>query len=221
MGSLSLTEAATECKKIFEGITFPSEYYAEIGGNYEELVQSNRNFWQALIVTVILIFGVMAVLFESYSEPIIIMITVILSIIGAVFSLLLSQSVVTLGVSIGMLMLSGIVVNNGIMLIDRINSLKRTSFNEKKYSVIIEACKERKRPIFMTTATTVLGLLPMALDASESSTLWSPLAITVIGGLITSTILTLFVLPCFYVLFADIVNFFKKFKKVISIKTLT
>ncbi len=204
LGSASLSRAAEICKGIFSKIPFPEEYYAEIGGDYEDMVQANRNFMQAMAVTILLIFVVMACLFESTSRPFIIMITVLLSAIGSVTALSLSKSTVTLGVSIGMLMLSGIVVNNGIMLIDRINLIKSRDSRRDIRSIIIEASSQRKRPIFMTTITTVLGLLPMALDRSESATLWSPLAITVIGGLLTSTILTLFVVPCFYLLFEDI-----------------
>jgi HAE1 family hydrophobic/amphiphilic exporter-1 len=95
-------------------------------------------------------------------------------------------------------MLGGIVVNNGIMIIDRVQSLKTERPEAGIEDVLAWAGLQRIRPIFMTTTTTVIGLLPMALDRSESAVLWSPLAVTVIGGLIGSTVLTLYVVPCLY-----------------------
>jgi HAE1 family hydrophobic/amphiphilic exporter-1 len=202
LGNIPLENAAKVCKDIIKQIKFPQDYYADIGGDYEQMVDANKSFWQALILTVVLIYMVMACLFESIIQPFIIMMTVALSIIGAVAALVFSGSTVTLGVSIGLLMLGGIVVNNGIMLVARINTLKerygKGVQDVSMPTIIIWAASHRIRPIFMTTTTTVLGLLPMALDRSEASILWSPLAITVIGGLISSTIFTLFVVPCFY-----------------------
>jgi len=221
----SLDKAALSCQELIAKIKFPEGYYADIGGDYENMKESNRSFWYAMIITVLLIFIVLASQFESYAQPFIIMITVLLSLIGAVAALAVTGTIVTLGVLIGILMLSGIVVNNGIMLIDKINNLKTIGleseskiYSEKEtqiFKIIIQSCNARKRPIFMTTMTTVLGLLPMALDKSDSAVLWSPMAITVIGGLITSTVLTLFVLPCFYLIIAEfriihIINIFKK-----------
>jgi HAE1 family hydrophobic/amphiphilic exporter-1 len=106
-------------------------------------------------------------------------------------------------------MLAGIVVNNAIILIDHINFLRRKGGDTHRHrglmiQSVIAACEDRLRPILMTTLTTILGLLPMALDRSESANLWSPLAITVIGGLTISTVLTLFVVPSVYVVFEDL-----------------
>lgn len=213
LGSTPLGEAASLCKEIFKKVQFPEEYYADIGGDYDEMVNAGRSFNQAMLVTVLLIFAVLACLFESLSQPFIIMMTVLLSSIGAVAALAFSGSSVTLGVSIGMLMLAGVVVNNGIMLVDRINTVKEKEPGKDIMLIVVESAVRRKRPIFMTTITTVLGLLPMALDRSESAVLWSPLAITVIGGLITSTILTLFVVPCFYITFEESVTRVRAYSK--------
>ena len=199
LGAASLAAAADRIRGIVDQISFPPEYYADIGGQYEDMVAANRDFWRALALTIFLIFMVMACQFESLSQPFVIMGTVLLSAIGAVAALLLFKTEVTLGVLVGLLMLGGIVVNNGIMLIDRINSLKKANPSQDLRSLILEAGIQRIRPIFMTKATAVLGLLPMALDRSESAALWSPLAITVIGGLVSSSLLTLFVIPCVYV----------------------
>jgi hydrophobic/amphiphilic exporter-1 (mainly G- bacteria), HAE1 family len=207
---LSLDKSAKSAKQAMKNVKFPEGYYADIGGDYDDMKESNKSFSYAMIITILLIFIVLASLFESLSQPFIIMITVLLSVIGAVASLCFSSTTVTLGVMVGVLMLSGIVVNNGIMLVDRINILRAKEPARNLNEIIIEASTQRRRPIFMTTFTTVLGLLPMALDRSESSVLWSPLAITVIGGLITSTILTLFVLPCFYVIVENVSEIIKR-----------
>jgi len=103
---------------------------------------------------------------------------------------------------VGIIMLGGIVVNNAIILIERINQLRRHGTNSLK--AVILAGQSRLRPILMTTTTTVLGLLPMAIERSESAGLWSPLAITVIGGLTSSTVLTLFIIPCVYIAWEDV-----------------
>jgi HAE1 family hydrophobic/amphiphilic exporter-1 len=198
LGGTSLESAAKMVKKTLTQVSFPAEYYADIGGQYEDLVQADKDFWKAMALTLFLVFLVMACQFESYLQPFIIMATVPLSLIGAVAALGISGATVTLGVSVGLLMLGGIEVNKGIMLIDRIHLLKIATPNVPLTQLVVEAAHQRIRPIFMTTATTVLGLIPMALDRSESAVLWSPLAITVVGGLISSTVLTLFVIPILY-----------------------
>jgi HAE1 family hydrophobic/amphiphilic exporter-1 len=196
LGTTSLETAATRVRQALQKISFPPEYYAEIGGSYAELTAANHDFWKALLLTAFLVFMVMACQFESYAQPLVIMGTVLLSMIGAVAALCLCQTTVTLGVSVGLLMLGGIVVNNGIMLMDRLNSLRRAHPEESTSALLEQAGRERIRPIFMTKITTLLGLIPMAMDRSESAALWSPLAITVVGGLISSSLLTLFVIPC-------------------------
>jgi HAE1 family hydrophobic/amphiphilic exporter-1 len=110
--------------------------------------------------------------------------------------------IVTMGTMIGFIMLGGIVVNNAIILIDSVNCM----ISEKKMRslrAIVTVGQKRMRPIMMTTLTTVLGLLPMALDDSESSEFWAPLAVTVISGLLSATFLTLFVVPCVYIIFDE------------------
>jgi HAE1 family hydrophobic/amphiphilic exporter-1 len=124
------------------------------------------------------------------------MFTVPLGAIGVFFTLLLFGKSLSIVVFIGAIMLSGIVVNNGIVLIDYINQLRRRG--ENTYDAIVEAAKIRLRPILMTTLTTVLGLLPMALATGEGAEIRAPMALTVIGGLIGATILTLLVIPSLY-----------------------
>ncbi|MCJ7646182.1 efflux RND transporter permease subunit, partial [bacterium] len=194
------------------------DYYFEFGGDYQEMIQNEKEFKFALWVMVFLVFVVLACLFESYSQPIIIMLTVPMGAIGAISALFITHKPVTMGVFIGLIMLGGIVVNNAIILIDRINHLKSkeessllgTNWDgeevrrKESLKAVLKAGEDRLRPILMTTLTTILGLVPMALDRSEGSALWSPLAITLIGGLTVSTILTLFIVPAFYMIFEDI-----------------
>ncbi len=198
LGGTSLEAAAKAVKGVLKQVSFPPEYYADIGGQYEDLVQADKDFWKAMVLTLFLVFLVMACQFESYTQPFVIMATVPLSLIGAVAALGVFGATVTLGVSVGLLMLGGIEVNKGIMLIDRIHLLQAENPAGGLAGAIVAAARQRIRPIFMTTATTVLGLVPMALDRSESAVLWSPLAVTVVGGLISSTVLTLFVVPVLY-----------------------
>ncbi|MDD5347521.1 MAG: efflux RND transporter permease subunit [Candidatus Omnitrophica bacterium] len=163
----------------------------------------------ALILSLVLVYMILAGLFESFAQPLIILGTVPLAFIGTVMALRWTDTAVGMGVFIGAIMLGGIVVNNAIVLIDRINFLRhKLGFDygsrAQERQAILEASLDRLRPIMMTSLTTILGLIPMALDKSESSKLWSPLAITVIGGMSISTFLTLFLIPCVYLVFKDL-----------------
>jgi HAE1 family hydrophobic/amphiphilic exporter-1 len=138
----------------------------------------------------------MASQFESFIHPFVIIFTIPLAFIGAIFGLFITNSTISVVVFIGSIMLAGIVVNDAIVLIDMINRLRAGGL--KKEYAIIEGGKLRLRPIIMTTITTVLGLFPLALGLGEGSELPAPMAITVIGGLIASTLLTLVVIPVVY-----------------------
>ena len=155
-------------------------------------------------------------------NKIIIMISVPLAVIGVILALKLTDKSISRGVVIGGIMLAGIVVNNAIVLVDRINFLRkktgeRDSKGSRLFKSLIEAGGDRLRPIAMTTSTTILGLIPMAFDKSESANLWSPLAITVIGGLASSTIFTLFLVPSIYLIFEDLKNLVVKPKELIGL----
>lgn len=215
LGSRDLGSAAVDVGKILDEMTFPKDYFYRFGGDYPLLVKSRNQLSWAIGVTIILVYMILASLFQSYYQPFIIMISVPLSTIGVVLALQLTDRPLSTSVFMGMIMLAGIVVNNAIILVDHANSLKEKGF--QRFRIIIQAGKDRLRPIFMTTTTTVLGLIPMALDQSKAADLWSPLAITVMGGLISSTFLTLIVIPNIYILFEDIkflmVSLFSSFTK--------
>lgn len=204
--NISLTQAAQTAQKICAGLSLPKHYYCEIGGEYDRMVKNQKEFTFAIIMSILLVYAVLASLFESYVYPFIIMFTVPMAFIGVVAAIFITVRVVTIGVFIGLLMLGGIVVNNAIILVDRIN----TELKQKKsissfmvFRTVFRTAVSRLRPIMMTTLTTILGLIPMALDRSESANLWAPLAITVIGGLTVSTFLTLVIIPSLYCIFHE------------------
>ena len=205
-GGLALGTAAERVKEVLKDLRFPRDYFWQFGGNYDKMIQNQKELRFSLILSLILVYMILASLFESFKQPFIILFTVPLAAVGAIVALHLTGKPVGMGVLIGAIMLGGIVVNNAIILIDRINFLRRKNIGLYsgrggiKQAVITASC-DRLRPILMTSLTTILGLLPLALDRSESASLWSPLAITVIGGLSLSTFLTLFVIPSLYLLF--------------------
>lgn len=203
IGTQDLGTAAKDISQILSGMKFPKDYFYRFGGDYPLLVKSRHQLSWAIAVTVLLIYMILASLFQSYYQPLIIMISVPLAAIGVSLALDIAGLPLSTSVFIGMIMLAGIVVNNAIILIDHANLLKET-IGKKRFQLMILAGSDRLRPIFMTTGTTILGLIPMAMDKSKASSLWSPLAITVMGGLISSTFLTLIVVPNIYILFEDI-----------------
>ena len=150
----------------------------------------------AILLAVFLVYLVMAATFESFLHPFLVLFTIPLALVGVVAGLLATGTTITVIVLIGTVMLVGIVVNNAIVLIDTINRIRRTGV--AKRDAVVLAGHLRLRPILMTTLTTILGLLPMALAWGEGAELRSPLAITVASGLLLSTLLTLLVIPAAY-----------------------
>ena len=200
-GIYSFGEAAARMRQAFKEVEMPKDYFYQFGENYWRMVENQHQLIAAVFIMLILVFLVLASLFESYYKPLIIMTTVPMAVIGAVTFLILFHKAVNIGVLMGFLILGGIVVNNAIVMLDHISQLeKKMRFTR---ALLRGAC-DRLRPVLITSITAVLGMAPLIFDRSEEAALWSPLAITVAGGLISSTILTLFVLPCIYALFSDI-----------------
>ncbi len=175
---------------------FPNGFDFLISGQNKEMETSMQSLYFALGLAIFLVYVVMASQFESLIHPFVIMFTVPLALIGVVVALYWAQVSLSVVVFIGLIMLAGIVVNNAIVLVDYINTLRRNGM--EKSQAIIQAGEVRLRPIAMTTATTVLGLLPMALGLGEGAEIRTPMALTVIAGLISSTFLTLVVIPTVY-----------------------
>lgn len=199
IGEIPLSQAAEQIKGALAEIKFPENYFYRLGGNYPQMVKTQSEFGIIIWIILALIYLVLASLFESYYQPFIIMGTVLLASVGAILALYFTKTAIGMGALIGMMMLAGIVVNNGIILVDHINVLKKT--RKGRFRIVISAAHDRLRPVIMTTATTIMGLLPMALDRSEGANLWNPLAITVIGGMLFATPLTLLLVPAIYTTF--------------------
>ncbi len=193
-----LGSVTRDIRAALAGLSLPAGVTVEMGGQNDEMDSSFRSLRMAILLAVFLVYLVMAAQFESFVYPLIIMFTVPLALTGAVYGLYLGGMSISVIAVIGAIMLAGIVVNNGIVLVDRINQLRRAGLELGE--AVVRAGSERLRPILMTTATTVLGLLPMALGIGEGAELRAPLAVTVISGLLLATLLTLIVVPVIYTL---------------------
>jgi HAE1 family hydrophobic/amphiphilic exporter-1 len=185
----------------------PEEVFVEMGGQKRELEEGTQSMRFALFLAIFLVYVVMASQFESLLQPLIIMLTVPLAGVGVIFVLDALGIPLSVVVFIGLILLAGIVVNNAIVLVDRIN--KKRADGLGLHEAILEAGRARLRPILMTTATTALGLLPLtgwleglpgmgALGGGEGAEIRAPMAVTVIAGLVSSTLLTLVVIPVVY-----------------------
>ena len=193
-GDLAL--GGEEALGLLAGIPHPPNVTSRISGQAEEMEASFNSLQLALLLALILVYLVMASLFESLLHPFVIMFTAPLAAIGAVLGIYLAGVSISVVVFIGAILLVGIVVNNAIVLVDRVNRLRLEGLDRR--TAVITGARQRFRPIMMTTITTVLGLLPMAIGLGEASELRTPMAITVIGGLLGATLLTLVVIPVVY-----------------------
>jgi HAE1 family hydrophobic/amphiphilic exporter-1 len=196
LGYGDLGAAAAEARSIIDRTPMPSGITAMVSGQNEEMQASFQSMQFALGLAVFLVYLVMASQFESLIHPFVILFTIPLALVGAVLALFLTGTTVNIVALIGVIMLAGIVVNNAIILVDLINQLR--SSGAGKTEAIMDAGRARLRPILMTTLTTALGLLPMAIGFGEGAEVRTPMAITVIGGLLVSTLLTLIVIPVVY-----------------------
>ncbi len=193
---IGLKNITGEIKKAIADLDIPETVNIVMGGQQMEMEKSSKSLYLALLLSVFLVYIVMASQFESLLHPLIIMFAIPLALFGVGITLYFFNIPVSVLVFIGMMMLAGIVVNNAIVLIDYINLLRERGLELRE--AIIQAGKVRLRPIFMTTLTTVLGLLPMVMGFGEGSEIRKPMAITVIAGLIFSTLLTLIIIPVIY-----------------------
>jgi len=194
-----LDEAVAVANKVIDETQLPLSLSATLTGQSEDMQSSFRSLQFALALAVFMVYLVMASQFESLLHPLLILFAVPLAGAGSVYGLWLTNTPLNVVVFIGLIMLCGIVVNNAIVLVDRINQLRRQGVD--KDTAILDAAKTRLRPIVMTTLTTVLGLLPMAFGFGEGAEIRTPMAITVIYGLLFASLLTLILLPVLYSLF--------------------
>lgn len=192
----SLDKVAEEVRQTIKGIDIPTNYTITVTGEEEKRQESMNSLLFALVLSIVLVYMVMASQFESLLHPFTILLTIPLAVVGAILLFFITGTTINMMGVIGIVMLGGIAVNNSIILVDRINQLSQAGM--ELTDAIVEAGQQRIRPIIMTTLTTILAMLPMTFAFGEGASLRSPMAIAVIGGLITSTLMSLMVIPCVY-----------------------
>ena len=192
----SLGGISAKVDKALEQVNLPSTTQVVFSGDRELYDSAIDDMLLAVMLAIVLVYIVMATQFESFKYPFVIMFTVPLMIIGVAIAMFLTNTLIGVTSVIGILVLVGIVVNNGIVLVDYINQQK--AMGMPAYEAILLATQDRLRPILMTALTTILGLLPLALGIGEGTEMNQPMGIAVIGGLVTSTLLTLYIVPIIY-----------------------
>ncbi|MCX6168967.1 MAG: efflux RND transporter permease subunit [Ignavibacteriales bacterium] len=211
LSGIDLSAAVIEIKKIIADTPVPSDYQIILGGTAEDQQEAFFYLGLAFIAAVLLVYMIMASQFESFVDPLIIMFTVPLSIIGVFIFLAITGTKLGVMALVGIVMLVGIAVNNGIVLVDYINQQRHKGM--ELYEAVEFSGKARMRPVLMTALTTILGMVPLAIEMGSGSETWSPLARAVIGGLTATTVLTLVVIPVLYIDFEHagqrVKNYFK------------
>ena len=199
---IPLDRMASRISSRLQRVTFPPEHRFQITGEEAMRTEAMSSLAFALVLSLILVYMVLAAQFESLVHPFTILLTVPLSVVGAIGVFYLQGKALNIMAVIGIIMLVGIAVNDSIILVDAINQFRRSGMKLKES--IVAAGQRRIRPIIMTSLTTILALLPLTFGFGESASLRSPMAWAVIGGLITSTLLTLVVIPCIYMVFGQL-----------------
>jgi HAE1 family hydrophobic/amphiphilic exporter-1 len=192
----SMGEVARDISVALDAIPRPANYLFQLAGTYEEQEAALRDFALALVLAILLVFMVLACQYESLRDPLIVMVATPTAAIGVILTLLLTNTTINLQSGIGCIMLAGIVVNNAILLVDQASRLLETGMSPSE--AMLEAGRRRLRPILMTTLTTILGLMPLALGIGEGADAQAPLARAVVGGLLGSTVITLVLIPAVY-----------------------
>lgn len=192
----NISLVADDIKKALESYEAPKGIEIEISGENENIMDSMKQLVEMLLLGVMLVYMIMVAQFQSLKSPFIIMFTIPLAFTGGMLGLLVTGFEISVISMLGFVMLCGIIVNNGIVLVDYINQLRLDGMERRR--AIAEAGATRMRPIFMTSITTILGLIVMALGVGNGAEMMQPIAIVCIGGLIYATILTLFIIPCLY-----------------------
>ncbi len=187
-------------RKIMQEIDIPTGVDIQFSGTYEDQQDSFRDLMTLGIMIIILVFIVMAAQFESLTYPFIIMFSLPFSFSGVWLILWMTGDTINMMSGIGMIMLIGIVVKNGIVLVDFINLCRERG--QGIIQAVVTAGRSRLRPVIMTTMTTILGMLPLAVSGGQGSEIWKPMGLAVIGGLTVSTVLTLLLIPVLYCIFA-------------------
>ena len=197
----SLDKVAQEIREAVSDIELPTNFSITVTGEEERRKESMESLLFALLLSVVLVYMVLASQYESLLHPFTILLTIPFGLVGAVMSFLITQTSLNIMGAMGIIMLAGIAINNSILLVGRINQLKITM---PLTEAIVQAGQQRIRPILMTSLTTILVLLPMTFNFGEGVAMRSSMAVAVIGGLVTSTLMSLVVIPCVYYLFEQL-----------------
>ncbi|MGM0551590.1 MAG: efflux RND transporter permease subunit [Bacteroidota bacterium] len=193
---ISLGEATNQVQDIISQADIPQELDVKVAGQVSEQSESFSDLYLILIIGILLVYMVMAAQFESFKDPFIIMFALPFTFVGIIAAFFVTGLTLSVTTFIGVIMLMGIVVNNGIVLVDYTNLLRARGLS--LFEAVIEAGRSRMRPVLMTSFTTILGMLPMALSKGMGREMYSPLGVTIIGGLLVSTLVTLFLVPTIY-----------------------
>ena len=199
-GSHAMSDGVTAASQIIKDTDIPSELEVVIAGDYEDQKDMFADLITLMVLIIILVYMVMASQFESFMSPFVIMFSVPFAFVGVILGLWLTNTALGVMAMIGILILIGIVVKNGIVLIDYLILLRERGMGI--LDAAVAAARSRLRPILMTTLTTVLGMIPMAIGTGEGSEMWKSLGITVAWGLSISTVVTLVLIPTIYCVFA-------------------
>ena len=193
---VAMGDIAGAAQQLINKLEVPQEVSLYIGGDYEDQQESFSSLIMLLLLSLMLVYIVMAAQFESFKMPFIIMLAIPFAFTGVVLALLITNTTLSIVAALGGIMLVGIVTKNGIVLIDFINLMRERGI--RLYDAIAQACRSRLRPVLMTSLTTILGMVPMALSVGEGSETWRPMGVAVIGGMIFSTIITMVIVPAVY-----------------------
>jgi len=196
---VALGDMVKRVDSVLDKYTLPDDVYIDIGGSYEDQQESFGDIGTLFVLIILLVYIVMATQFESFIMPFIIMFTVLYALPGVAIALYITNTPLSLIALIAAVMLVGIVVKNGIVMIDYTNLLRERGYS--MHDAVVAAGKSRLRPVLMTSLTTILGMLPLALKLGTGSEMWQPMGIAVIGGLLFSTVLTLLAVPALYSIF--------------------
>lgn len=192
----AMSDMVDAAKAVLADIDTPQGVQVYIGGSYEDQQESFSGLILLMLLALMLVYIVMAAEFESFSMPFIIMLSIPFAFTGVILGLLATNITLSIVAALGAIMLIGIVTKNGIVLIDFINLLRERNYRLEE--AVAQACRSRLRPVLMTSLTTILGMVPMALSTGEGSEMWQPMGVSVISGMIFSTIITLVIVPAVY-----------------------
>lgn len=207
---LDTNSASAQLMAAVNQVDMPRDYGIDVGGTAEMMQESMSGLVFAMIIALILVYMVMVAQFESFNKPFIIMFSIPFAFVGVVLALAISRTTLNVVGMLGAILLVGIVVNNGIVLIDYIGQLRESEFEGTLEELVAKGSSARLRPVLMTTMTTIVGMIPSALAFGEGGDMMQPLAIVIIGGLSVSTLVTLVLIPTIYLIFDKIENSLKK-----------